>query len=95
MKKACNWDKGTYVISFGGIDLFRNSASFSVTSNVAIEEYKRQFKTSDCTIRHHPDDFLVLIDIVDYVVLSEGGMNTYFPNAKPGYERVVPHTPQK
>ncbi len=96
VKKTRNWDQGTYGIRFCDIDLFTNSAAFSVTSNAVMEDLERRKDTPEGGIlRHHPDDFSVLVDIVDYVVLSENTLDTSFPNAKPGYERVVPYTPQK
>lgn len=66
-------------------------AGFGVISYALMDEIKRQRENKPKGYYHlHPDDSGVLVDIVDYVVLSENRIDTFFPNAKPGYEYMIP-----
>ena len=95
VKKTRNWNKGSYEIRFSGIHELRNSATFGVTSNAVIEEIKKRKNEPGHKLFHHPDDFSVIVDIVDYVVLSENTLDTVFPNAKPEYKHPFPDKNKK
>ncbi len=90
VEKTRNWAKGTYTIQFADINRLRNAATFGVIHNSVREDLERMRKENPNRMCYlHPDELTLLVDIVDYVVLSENTMDTYFPHAQPGYEYVI------
>lgn len=77
-----HWERGTYNIDFSHIDTQKNVAVFGVISHKAIKENRERFDASNGNWSgwHPEEEFTLLIDIVDKVVLSENEPDTVFPN---------------
>lgn len=77
------WKKEEYRLKFHYIVDEQNAALFGVTHIATHEKVLKEMAKHNFTkIIHDPTDFGLLIDIIDFAVLSENTPDTVFPNAK-------------